>query len=130
MRGIPVHKTSVAKSSRELYQCIQIRCGIHTNPRHLPCIQNNASDLVPAYDFRTAGNDTADPSMEVLSSMSIKDMVKPDPEKFFLQALCRISSRVRGAAGESTVSMQAEGKDDGEIEQIHPFMLYLKIPGN
>ena len=68
--------------------------------------------------------------MEVLSSMSSKDMVEPDPEKFFLQALCHMSSRVRGAAGESTVSMQAEGKDDGEIEQIHSFPLYLKITGN
>ena len=68
--------------------------------------------------------------MEVLSSMSSKDMVKPDPEKFFISALCHISSRVLGAVGESTVSMQAEVKDDGEIEQIHPFMLYLKIPGN
>ena len=57
--------------------------------------------------------------------MSSKDMVKPDPE-VFLQALRRISSRVRGAAGESTVSIQAEGKDDGEIEQIHPFMLYFE----
>ena len=99
---------------------------MYSNPR----IQNNASDLVPAYDFRTAGNDTADPSMEVLSSMSSKDMVKPGPDNFFFQALCRIFSRVRGAAEESTVSMQAEGKDAGEIEQIHPFMLYLKIPGN
>ena len=63
--------------------------------------------------------------MEVLSSKLIKDMVKPDPEKFFLQALRRISSRVRGAAGESTISIMGEGKNDGEIEQIHPFMLYF-----
>ena len=68
--------------------------------------------------------------MEVLSSMSSKDKVKPDPEKFFLQAFRRISGRVRGAAGGSNGYIKAEGKDEVEIEQIHPFLLYFKITCN
>ena len=50
---------------------------------------------------------------------------KPDQEKFFLQAVYRIFSIVRGAAGGSKGYIKAEGKDDVEIEQIHPFFAVL-----
>ena len=50
---------------------------------------------------------------------------KARPRIFFLQAVYRIFSRVREAAGGSKGYIKAEGKDDVEIEQIHPFFAVL-----
>jgi hypothetical protein len=64
--------------------------------------------------------------MEVLSGKTDIEMVKQDHDTFYLPALHRISSKVTGAADESTVSIPTEGKDDAEIEQIHPLMMLVK----
>ena len=53
-----------------------------------------------------------------------------DQAMFFLQAVCRISSRVRGAVVVANVFMKADGKDGVRLNKLIHFLFYSIITGN